>query len=49
MQVLVALSNPETFILTQKHHPYTRNINQEMPGESKNAFLHFGDGLGSSE
>jgi len=35
-----ALSNPETSITIQKCHSYTRNLNLEMSGDSKNAFLH---------
>ena len=35
-----------TFVLIQKRHPYTGNLNSEMPGDSKNAFLHCGDVLG---
>jgi len=37
-----ALFNPKTSILIQKRHPYTGNLNSEMPGDSKNAFLHCG-------
>jgi len=40
--VLFALFNPKTSILIQKRHPYTGNLNSEMPGDSKNAFLHYG-------
>ncbi len=40
-----ALFNPKTPILIQKRHPYTRNLNRETPGDSKNAFLHWGDVL----
>ncbi len=40
-----ALFNPETSILIQKRHPYTGNLNSETPGDSKNAFLHWGDVL----
>ena len=42
----VALFNPKTSFLIQKRHPYTGN--SETPGDSKNAFLHWGDVLGSS-
>ena len=35
-----ALLNPETSILIQKRHPYTRNVNSETLRDSKNAFLH---------
>ncbi len=38
-----ALLNPETSILIQKRHPYTRSLHSETPGDSKNAFLHWGD------
>ncbi len=37
--------NPKTSILMQKCHSYTGNLNSETPGDSKNAFLHFGDVL----
>ena len=40
-----ALLNPETSISIQKRHSYTRNLNSETSGDSKNAFLHCGDGL----
>ncbi len=43
---LNALFNPETSILIQKRHPYTGNLNSETLGDSKNAFLHWGDVLG---
>ena len=39
----MALFNPKTHILIQIRHPYTGNLNSEMPGDSKNAFLHWGD------
>ncbi len=42
-----ALFNPETSILIQKRHPYTGNLNRELSGDSKNAFLHCGDVLDS--
>ncbi len=42
-----ALFNPETRISVQKRHPCTRNLNRETPGDSKNAFLHWGDVLGT--
>jgi len=32
-------------VLIQKRHPYTGNLNSETPGDSKNAFLHWGDVL----
>ncbi len=35
-------------ILIQKRHPYTGNLNSEMPGDSQHAFLHWGDVLGES-
>ncbi len=38
-----ALPNPETSILIQKRHFYTRNQNSETSGDSKSAFLHCGD------
>jgi len=40
------LLNPKTSILIQKRHSYTRNLNSETSGDSKNAFLHGGDVLG---
>ena len=40
---LAALFNPETSILIQKRHPYTGNLNLETPGDSKDAFLYWGD------
>ena len=43
---IAALLNPETSILLQKRHPYTGNLNRETSGDSKNAFLHWGDVLG---
>ena len=43
-----ALLNPETSILIQKRHPYTRNVNSETLRDSKNAFLHWGDVFRSS-
>ncbi len=44
--LLHALFNPETSILIQKHRPYIGNLNSETPGDSKKAFLHWGDYLG---
>ena len=35
-----ALFNPEPYILIQKRHPCTGNLNSETLGDSKNAFLH---------
>ena len=46
LQLQKALINPKTSILIQKRHPYTRNLNSEMSGDSENAFLHCGDVLG---
>ena len=46
-QLPIALFNPETSIFIQKHHPYTGNLNSETLGDSKNAFLHWGDGFGA--
>ena len=43
LQGPIPLFNPETSSLIQKRHPYTRNLNSETPGDSKNAFLHWGD------
>jgi len=42
-----ALFNPETSISIQKRHPYIGNLNSETLGDSKNAFLHWGDVLGT--
>jgi len=39
----VALFNPKTSVLIQKRHPYTGNLNSETLGDSKNAFLLWGD------
>ena len=41
-----ALFNFETSTLIQKRRPYTGNLNSETLGDSKNVFLHWGDGLG---
>jgi len=38
-----ALLNPKKTILIQKRHSYTRNLNSETSGDSKNVFLHCGD------
>ncbi len=40
-----ALFNDRKSTLVQKHHPYTGNLNSETPGDSNNAFLHWGDVL----
>jgi hypothetical protein len=40
---LIALLNPKTFIFLQKCPSYSGNLNSEMPGDIKNAFLHWGD------
>ncbi len=40
-----ALSDPEMSIVIQKRHLYTGNVNSETPGDSRNAFLHWGDVL----
>ncbi len=44
--VHTALFNSKTAISVQERHPYTRNLNSEMPRDSKNAFLHCEDVLG---
>ncbi len=44
-----ALINPETSVSIQKCHTYTSNLNSETPADSKNAFLHCGDVLGSGQ
>jgi len=43
---VTALFNPRKSILIQKCHPYTGNLNSETLGDSKNAFLHWGNALG---
>jgi len=45
---LQAPRNPETAIFIQKRPFYTGNLNSETPGNSKNAFLHWGDVSGES-
>ncbi len=40
---LIALLNPKTFTFLQKCPSYSGNLNSEMPGDIKNAFLHWGD------
>ena len=35
----MALVNPKSFLLIQKCHPYAGNLNSEMSGDSRNAFL----------
>ena len=40
-----ALVNPGASILVQKRRPYAGNLNFEMPEDSTNAFLHWGDVL----
>ncbi len=35
--------DPKKFILVQKRHPYTGNLNSEMSGDSKYVFLRCGD------
>ena len=46
---LEAVFNPQQCILNQKRHPYTGNLNSEMLGDSKNAFLHWGDVSGKAQ
>jgi len=41
----LTLFKPETSISIQKRHPYTRNLNSETSGDSKNVCLHCGDVL----
>ena len=36
-------SEPKTSISIQKCHPYTGNLASKMLGDSKDAFLHWGD------
>ncbi len=47
--VLQALFSPKTSILIQKRPLYSGNLNSKAPGDSKNAFLHWGDVLGDSD
>ncbi len=49
MKLSLALFNPQTPILIQKRHPCTGNLNSETLGDSKNAFLHWGDVLDNNE
>ena len=42
-----ALFNPEPSTSTQQCHPYTGNLNSQTSGDSQNAFLHWGDALGT--
>ena len=43
----VALSDPKTYILIQRRHPYAGNkLNSETSEDSKNAFLYCGDVAG---
>jgi len=44
-ETLSALFNPKASVSIQKRYPYTGNLNSESPGDSKNAFLHWGDVL----
>jgi len=39
----MALLNPKTSVLTQKRHSCTRGLGSETSGDSKNAFLRYGD------
>ncbi len=39
----MAVFDTETSILIENRHPYTGNVNSEMPGDRQNAFLHCGD------
>ncbi len=41
-----ALFNPETCTSIQKHPFHSANLNSEMPADSQNAFLHWGDVFG---
>ena len=40
-----ALFGPKTSLSMQKSHPYTGHLNSETSRDSKNAFVHCGDGL----
>jgi len=42
------LAIPKRLFAIQKRPFYTGNLNSETPGNSKNAFLHWGDVLGES-
>ena len=46
LQKHAALFTPETAISCQKRHPYPGSLNSGTPGDSKNAFFHWGDVLG---
>ena len=41
-EVWTILVNPKTSTLIHKRHLYTGNLNREMSGDSKKAFLHCG-------
>ena len=44
--VLISCSSQSRIpVLIYEHHPYTGNLNREMSGDSKNAFLHWEDVL----
>ena len=45
MANLIALLKPETSVLIQKRHSYTRSLNLETSGDRINVFLHCGDVL----
>jgi len=47
MAALQILFNPKTSIPIQKRHPYTGNLHSGTSGDSRNAFLHWGDVLGA--
>lgn len=39
----IALLDPDMSVLIQRHHSYTRVLNSETSGDSKNTVLHCGD------
>ena len=38
-EVMMSYLNPKTSSLIQRRHPYTGNLNSEMPGDSEIVFL----------
>jgi len=45
----LSLLNPKTSITLQERPSYSGNLNSETPGDSTNAFLHWGDVLGDCD
>ena len=46
---IALLTSSKTSIVVQKRHPYTGNLNSEVSGDIKNAFLPCGDVLANSK